>query len=235
TADLFSRHSTAPGSLPSARSRPWPRGWHHPAVKAFGALIAGFRAPSIPHTRQQPRRFPPSKHGRAQAGRGRMLPKQGLVAALMVAWLAPSAASAAGEKRGGTMHMYIWDNPPSASIHEEATVSTVMPFMALFNNLVVSDQQQPLNAVDTIRPELATSWSWDETKTRLTFQLRTDVTWHDGKPFTADDVVCTFDKLQEKSADSFRKNPRKIWWHNLEATHRNGEHEVTFQLKRPQA
>ena len=164
-----------------------------------------------------------------------MLPKLGLVAALMVAWLAPSAASAAGEKQGGTMHMYIWDNPPSASIHEEATVSTVMPFMALFNNLVLYDQQQPLNAVDTIRPELATSWSWDETKTRLTFQLRTDVTWHDGKPFTADDVVCTFDKLQEKSADSFRKNPRKIWWHNLEATHRNGEHEVTFQLKRPQA
>src|SRR5215510_10201878 len=117
---------------------------------------------------------------------------------------------ALGQNQGGTMRMYIWDNPPSASIHEEATISTVMPFMAIFNNLVLYDQHKPLNTTDAIQPELATSWAWDDSKTKLTFKLRNDVKWHVGKPFTGKDVVCTLDKLQEKGADTFRKNPRKI-------------------------
>ena len=149
-----------------------------------------------------------------------------------LALFAPTSTQA--QKSGGTLRMYLWDSPPSASIHEEATVSTVMPFMALFNNLVLYDQHQRLNSPETIQPELATSWAWDTSKTQLTFKLREGVTWHDGKPFTASDVICTFDKLQDKSADSFRKNPRKIWWHNLKQVTANGEHEVTFHLKRPQ-
>ena len=66
--------------------------------------------------------------------------------------------------------MYIWDNPPSASIHEEATVSTVVPFMRLFNNLVLYDQHERLNTTDNIRPELATSWAWNEDKTQAHLQ-----------------------------------------------------------------
>ena len=140
----------------------------------------------------------------------------GTVVAALASVMMLSTGSALAQKQGGTLRMYLWDNPPSASIHEEATVSTTVPFMPIYNNLVLYDQHQQLNTMDTIRPELATSWAWDDTNTKLTFKLRTDVTWHDGKPFTAKDVVCTLDKLQEKGRDSFRKNPRKIWWHNLE-------------------
>ena len=132
------------------------------------------------------------------------------------------------------MRMYIWDNPPSTSIHEEATVSTTVPFMPLFSNLVLYDQHKPLNTMETIRPELATSWAWDESKTKLTFKLRSDVKWHDGKPFTAKDVVCTMDLLQGKAKDRFRKNPRKVWWSNLKETVANGDYEVTMHLNRPQ-
>jgi peptide/nickel transport system substrate-binding protein len=48
-------------------------------------------------------------------------------------------------------------------------------------------------------------------------------------------VVCTLDKLQDKGSDTFRKNPRKIWWHNLKQVTTNGDYEVTFHLERPQA
>ena len=130
--------------------------------------------------------------------------------------------------------MYLWDNPPSASIHEEATISTVMPFMSLFNNLVLYDQQKKLNTVEAIQPELATSWAWSEDATRLTFKLRTDVKWHDDEPFTARDVVCTFDMLQGKDTDTFRINPRRIWWHNLKEVIAESDYEVAFQLGRPQ-
>ena len=58
--------------------------------------------------------------------------------------------------------------------------------------------------------------------------------WHDGVPFTAKDVKCTFDLLQGKSQDKFRKNPRKDWFEFVSDVSINGDNEVTFHLKRPQ-
>ena len=156
----------------------------------------------------------------------------GIAAFATALLLAASPASA--QKPGGTLRMYLWDNPPSASIHEEATVSTVMPFMAVFNNLVLYDQAKRLNTMDAIVPELATGWAWNDERTRLTFELRRDVVWHDGKPFTAKDVVCTMDRLQGRAEDKFRKNPRKIWWNNLQQVVADGDYQVSFILGRAQ-
>jgi len=144
------------------------------------------------------------------------------------------ALPALAQKQGGTLRIYHRDNLPSASIHEEATISTVQPFMGVFNNLVVFDQQKPLNTMETIVPDLAESWAWDSTNTKLTFKLRQGVKWHDGKPFTAKDVQCTWNKLTGKDPDDFRKNPRAIWWQNLKEVTVNGDHEATFVLNRPQ-
>ena len=144
------------------------------------------------------------------------------------------ALPALAQKQGGTLRIYHRDNPPSASIHEEATISTVQPFMGVFNNLVLFDQTKPLNTPDTIVPDLAESWAWDATKTKLTFKLRQGVKWHDGKPFTAKDVQCTWNKLTGKDPDDFRKNPRAVWYQNLKEVTVNGDHEVTFVLNRPQ-
>jgi peptide/nickel transport system substrate-binding protein len=149
-----------------------------------------------------------------------------------VAGLVPLAALA--QKQGGTLRIYHRDNLPSASIHEEATISTVMPFMSIFNNLVIYDQAKKTNSPDTIVPDLAESWAWDATRTRLTFKLRQGVKWHDGKPFTAKDVQCTWNRLIGKDPDEFRKNPRAIWWHNLKEVTVRGDHEATFVLNRPQ-
>ncbi len=40
-------------------------------------------------------------------------------------------------------------------------------------------------------PELAESWEISDDATTFTFHLRDDVVWHDGEPFTADDVIFT--------------------------------------------
>jgi peptide/nickel transport system substrate-binding protein len=144
------------------------------------------------------------------------------------------ALPALAQKQGGTLRIYHRDNAPSGSIHEEATISTVQPFMGVFNNLVVYDQTKPTNSVETIVPDLAESWAWDASKTKLTFKLRQGVKWHDGKPFTAKDVQCTWNKLTGKDEDEFRKNPRAIWYHNVKEVAVNGDHEATFVLGRPQ-
>src|SRR5262245_46882031 len=67
---------------------------------------------------------------------------------ILSAALICAANPALAQKQGGILRMYIWDNPPSASIHEEATVSTVTPFMSIYNNLVLYDQHQKLNTAE---------------------------------------------------------------------------------------
>ena len=141
---------------------------------------------------------------------------------------------ASAQKPGGTLKVYFFDSPASMSIHEEATFAALGPMMGVFNNLVMYKQDVPLSSLESIVPDLASEWSWDEDKTALTFKLRRGVKWHDGKPFTAADVRCTWDMLQGKSADKLRLNPRKPWYLNLEEVVTKGDFEVTFRLKRPQ-
>jgi peptide/nickel transport system substrate-binding protein len=153
-------------------------------------------------------------------------------AVLLAVAAALSGGPAAAQKSGGTLRLYNPTNPPSASIHEESTVTTVSPFMAVFNNLVLFDQTKPLNSMDSIVPDLAESWAWDASRTRLTFKLRQGVKWHDGKPFTAKDVQCTWQRLIGE--EYFRKNPRRVWYANLKEVTVDGEHQATFHLSKPQ-
>src|ERR1041385_2935945 len=117
-----------------------------------------------------------------------------LCALAVAAVVAVPGPIALAQKSGGTLRGQMVDNPPSASIHEEGTQSVVLPFMAVFNNLVLYDQHVPRNSLDSIRPDLATEWRWSDDKTQLIFKLREGVKWHDGKPFIAEDVKCTWDQ-----------------------------------------
>jgi peptide/nickel transport system substrate-binding protein len=141
---------------------------------------------------------------------------------------------AAAQKQGGILRMYHRDSPASASIHEEATYSNNVPFMPVFNNLVMYKQDVAQNSLESIIPDLATSWAWSDDGKKLTFKLHEGVKWHDGKPFTSNDVKCTFDMLMGKSAQKFRKNPRKTWYDQVVDVTPNGDFEVAFNLKRPQ-
>jgi peptide/nickel transport system substrate-binding protein len=94
------------------------------------------------------------------------------------------------------------------SIHEEATYSTVVPMMGVFNNLVIYKQDEPKNSLQSIMPDLAARWSWSEDGMHLTFVLREGVKWHDGKPFTAKDIECTCNMLLGRSNEKLRANPR---------------------------
>ena len=107
-------------------------------------------------------------------------------AAMSCLLLLGSTAIAGEPKQGGIFRIYHRDSPGSASIHEGATISINVPFMPVFNNLVIYDQHIAQNSLDDIRPELAESWAWSADKKTLTFKLRQGVKWHDGKPFTSE-------------------------------------------------
>jgi peptide/nickel transport system substrate-binding protein len=113
--------------------------------------------------------------------------------------VAVAAEPASAQKAGGILKMFSPDSPASMSIHEEATFVAEGPMMGVFNNLVMFDQHTPQNSLDSIVPDLATGWSWNEDGTELTLPLRHGVSWHDSRPFTAKDVQCTFDLLIGRS------------------------------------
>src|SRR6185312_15667151 len=125
------------------------------------------------------------------------LPAAVATSAVLIAILGAGAASA--QTQGGILRQYIVDSPASMSIHEETTVVAERPMMAVMNNLVLFDQHVAQNSLSGIVPELATDWVWDEDGTKLILHLRQGVKWHDGKPFTAADVKCTWDLIQGKS------------------------------------
>ena len=66
----------------------------------------------------------------------------------------------------------------------------------LFDSLVKLDSNgEPVAS-------LAESWTYDEAAMTYTFQLRSDVKWHDGEKFTAEDVKFTIEAIMDPNNGS---------------------------------
>ena len=83
-----------------------------------------------------------------------------------------------------------------------------------------------------IQPDLATSWDISAGGTIYTFHLRKDVTWHDGAPFSARDVVFTVGLMQDPAfqGTAFLSD----LWHNV-AVEALSDSTVRFTLREPYA
>ena len=158
----------------------------------------------------------------------------GWIAVAGVAAALTLAAPAVAQKQGGILRVAHRDSPGNMSIHEEATISVVLPMMGVFNNLAIFDPHARQNSLEGIQPELATGWTWSPDGKQLTFALRKGVTWHDGKPFTSADVKCTFDLLMGTAKETLKINQRKGWYTNIASVAVQGDYEATLTLKQPQ-
>ncbi|HEY0069736.1 MAG TPA: ABC transporter substrate-binding protein [Chloroflexia bacterium] len=99
--------------------------------------------------------------------------------------------------RGGTLTVRLGGDPaslnPWLARHDPATRAIAG---LLFNGLTRLDNHlQP-------QPDLAERWEVSPDGLALTFHLRTDVAWHDGAPFTAQDVVWSYQALGAFPADT---------------------------------
>jgi len=160
-----------------------------------------------------------------------------LVVCVVLALLPVAAAeSAQAPKAGGILNATLIEAPPSFSIHEEATIGAVWPVMPCYNNLVLFDPLKKQESLNTIIPELAERWSWQDSGKSLVFFLRKDVKWQDGQPFSSKDVKHTFDTVREAPGITakLRVNPRQRWYENVASIDATDPHVVIFRLKRPQ-
>jgi len=107
----------------------------------------------------------------------------------------------------------------------DATSNNVL--QPIFQGLVETDLITTLP-----RPVLAERWEWSEDGRACTFHLRRDVHWHDGEPFTADDVAFTFaavfdPKVPNSARFTLTVNGEPIRTEVLDP------HTVRFQLAEP--
>ena len=96
-----------------------------------------------------------------------------------------SAARAQGiaPKRGGLLQTVITPEPPILILGVNQQGPTLIVGSKIYQGLLeYSETLEPL-------PLLAKSWEISSDKTEYTFHLQPNVVWHDGNPFTADDVI----------------------------------------------
>lgn len=81
-----------------------------------------------------------------------------------------------------------------------------------------------------LQPRLATSWTPDETGQRWTVELRQGVTFHNGQPMTADDVVATFQRLVDPDTGS--SAVATFDFLSVDGVSKEDDHTVIFELDR---
>jgi len=86
-----------------------------------------------------------------------------------------------------------------------------------------------------IEPSLATDWEISEDNKTYTFNLRDDVTFHDGTPFNAEAVVFNFERMLNEDHPYHNTGPFPLafFFGQVDSVEATGEHQVTFSLKEP--
>jgi len=117
---------------------------------------------------------------------------------------------------------------------EDARPTSLLPFFAedmssvrmvelIFDSLVIVNKRGDLEG------SLATSWKTDPDNMGIRFVLREGVTWHDGKPFSADDVVFTVQAAQNPKT-VFNAKSKFAFVRDVTA---EGQFGVHFTFNRP--
>ena len=145
-----------------------------------------------------------------------------LIAAFTLA--APSVALAQAQPSGGTFSLPITDDPP------------IWPLTGgLFNILVNKSLYSTLFRydLDTLEPvgDLVDTWEVSEDGLTYTLNLRQNVTWHDGEPFTSSDVAFTLGLWLDPEVPFFLRNNFRL----IETVSAPDDFTVVITMSKPQA
>ena len=92
----------------------------------------------------------------------------------------------------------------------------------LYESLMQNSSDEPFTMYGVIAKDITIA----ENKSWVRFTLRDEAVWHDGSPITAEDVVWTFNTLQEKGQPFY-----KAYWGDIKEAIADSEKSVTFTFK----
>src|SRR5262249_22116650 len=130
-------------------------------------------------------------------------------------------------KKGGTLRMAFGVTTAHYDIYQGASGSVLTH---LYNGLI---RVNLVDGLKTIIPDLAESWATSADGLTYTFHLRQGVKFHDGTPFSADDVVATFGRvLKPPSGIAI---PGQSNYAQVDKVEKVDDKTVKFTMKKPQA
>ncbi|MCC7281770.1 MAG: ABC transporter substrate-binding protein [Acetobacteraceae bacterium] len=131
-------------------------------------------------------------------------------------------AGAQQARRGGTLVSLISPEPPTLMLGINQTTPAAIAGGKIYESLLRYDfDLKPM-------PGLARSWTISPDGRTYSFELQQNVKWHDGRPFTADDVVFSADVYLKETHP--RSRPVFLRCEEISAA---GPHTVVFRLKEP--
>lgn len=130
-------------------------------------------------------------------------------------------------KRGGILSNCFGVTVPHYDIQQGASSAVLGP---MYNGLV---RRNLVDGLRTIIPDLAESLDVSKDGLTYTFHLRQGVTFHDGTPFSADDVIATFSRIV--NPPSGLAIPLHSLFSEVDAVSKVDANTVTISLKKPQA
>lgn len=95
-------------------------------------------------------------------------------------------------RHGGTLRGTAIADPKTFNPVIASETSSTQPLNLVFEGLVESN-----GITSEVEPCLAHRWDFSEDGKTWTFYLRKGVKWHDGRPFTADDVIFTLNVIYD--------------------------------------
>lgn len=137
----------------------------------------------------------------------------------------PTVAPTAGPQTGGTLVVAIGEDPGQFNPGITTSFSPHSVADSIYNGLVALDANA--NPV----PDLAESWEISDDVTTYTFHLVEGVAWHDGEPFTSDDVKFTFENILLKYHSRTKAGLENV----LAGIDTPDENTVVFRFNKPYA
>lgn len=135
-----------------------------------------------------------------------------------------SGVSASGPRYGGTAVLAIGQDVKTFNVNYVTDGQAYYIDNNIYSKLAIYDA----NYTD-IHPDLATSWTASKDLKTYTFTLREGVKWHDGKPFTASDVVFTYKDILKYKDKAYTY---KLYSNIVDVTAPD-DHTVVFTLEQP--
>ena len=145
--------------------------------------------------------------------------------AFLLAFLLPGCRfSPAADRASGYLVVGIESQPLQLDPRYATDANAVRIGNLIYNSLLRPDENSRL------QPELAESWRMVDERTYV-FDLRRDVKFHDGKPFTAADVKYTYESILAAR----NRSPKRGLLKPLQAVDQLGPYRVRFRLSAPHA
>ena len=94
-------------------------------------------------------------------------------------------------KRGGILSTFLNGDPTRLDVHQETGLQAQQATAGVYSGLLHIDPNDGRSIVG----DLAKSWQFSNGGKTVTFALHENVKWHDGRPFSSEDVKASFDRL----------------------------------------